>query len=273
VSGFLVSERRGWAGGHRAVIEGLGAQRRRTVALARSLTPDEWAAPSRCSEWSVHHVLRHVRDTQSLLVARLEHTPRPFPVRDIFDPRATPSKWLAYSDGQTPAETIAEMEDLAEREGAAQEAFAVYAGDETMVGVLGREQHWSVHQAHLFWEAWIHERDVTEALGRPAPQSTAGALRVMASYSLMVAATPAAFAGDPIDITVVLDGAPDPAYRLLLTDDELAVEVVEPGPAALRGPLIAVADSLCGRGPAPAEVLGADTPEVALLSRLRAVAT
>jgi uncharacterized protein (TIGR03083 family) len=274
VSGLLVTEKQGWTGGPGAVIEGLGAQRRHTLALARDLTPDEWAAPSRCTEWTVHEVLRHMRDTQSLLVARLEHTPRPFPVRDIFDPRTTPAKWLTFSEGQSPAETLAELEDLAERERAAAQAFSVYAGDdETMWGVLGREQHWSVHQAHLFWEAWVHERDVTVPLGRATPPASPGTLRIMASYALMAAATPAAHAGEPIDVTVVLDGAPDPAYRLLSRDDELVVEVVEPPAGAPRGPLEAVADSLAGRGPAPAEVLGADTPQIALLSRLRAVAT
>src|SRR5688500_10649291 len=86
---------------HELVRTVLSSQRQRLAALIRTLDDEEWSAQSRCSEWSVHEVVRHLcdatlRGTELLRDGRLDDG------GGGFDPRTTPLAWLARSDGERP---------------------------------------------------------------------------------------------------------------------------------------------------------------------------
>ena len=43
------------------LLDVFGQQRQRFVAVLRGFGPDDWAAPTRCTDWSAHDVVRHRR--------------------------------------------------------------------------------------------------------------------------------------------------------------------------------------------------------------------
>ena len=66
-----------------------GEQRRRLVAILREFGPDDRAAPTRCTDWSVYDVALHLYDSNATAGAR----PGNFTL-DItadFDPRISPA--------------------------------------------------------------------------------------------------------------------------------------------------------------------------------------
>jgi hypothetical protein len=91
-----LSEKAGCGDGPGPVIEAFGAQRRRFIAFLGDLPEPAWRQPSRCSDWSVHDVARHVRDGALAHTAGLAGRPSPFG-GGRFDPARTPAQWLARS--------------------------------------------------------------------------------------------------------------------------------------------------------------------------------
>ena len=62
---------------------------------------DAWSAPSRCDRWTVHDVVRHVRDVSRIHASRLGGAPPPFPSDVAFNPRGAGS--LARAIGRRDA--------------------------------------------------------------------------------------------------------------------------------------------------------------------------
>ena len=44
------------------MLDVFGRQRQRFVAVLQGFGPDDWAAPTRCTDWSAHDVIRHLCD-------------------------------------------------------------------------------------------------------------------------------------------------------------------------------------------------------------------
>jgi len=99
-----------------------------------------------------------------------------------FDPRTTPSEWLAEAPAADPEETRAAY---AQSTGAVVEAGGALGAD-VLVGTPVGLQVWPRMVLHALFDAVVHERDVTEPLGRSAP-AIAEQLPVVA-YVLLVAA-------------------------------------------------------------------------------------
>ncbi|GAA0385133.1 hypothetical protein GCM10009530_40080 [Microbispora corallina] len=59
-------------------IEPLTIRRRALVDLVQNMPDSCWNMQSRCSEWSIHQVVRHVRDVARIHVARLGGVTFPF---------------------------------------------------------------------------------------------------------------------------------------------------------------------------------------------------
>jgi uncharacterized protein (TIGR03083 family) len=265
-----LSEKYGLNTGTDKIRDVLNNQRNRFLATLEDLPSSAWAAQSRCSEWSVHQVVRHVRDIAKIQVARLGGGPWPFRDSGGFDLRSSPSNWLLESDGETPRETLGELALLVEQEKDLFSSFTLPADGRPRTGPLRRRLHWSVACLHNAADAWMHERDIAQPLGL---QVTSGdeELRLMAMYSLLAAAAPAALSGDYLDTCLRLDGPPTMVLRITHQEDD--VRVVTGGEPELRGPAHAVLDSLIGRGPQPAEILHASGAAVRKLSLLRATVT
>ena len=48
------------------LLDVFGQQRQRFVAVLRGFGPDDWAAPTRCTDWSAHDVVRHLSRVSGL---------------------------------------------------------------------------------------------------------------------------------------------------------------------------------------------------------------
>ena len=143
------------------------------------------------------------------------------------------------------------------------------ADDGLDVVPTGRHVHWSVLPLHVFWDAWLHERDVLLPAGIE-PAATPDEVRLAVMYGLLVAGVPPAAVGDPLSVSFHLDGGDEYRYALSCQDGELAITADAGSQPALRGDALAVVDSLIGRGPEVAEVLDGPKAVVDKLSWLRA---
>lgn len=232
-----------------------------------------WRAETRCTEWSVHDVVRHVRDATSLHVSSLGGRTAPFSAHGPFHPSTTPAVWLAASAGQSPEETLRELVVLSEEEDRLLERKAELNPSEARPGPLRRTLHWSVASAHFFWDAWLHERDIALCIGLKMSYPAAE-LRLATMYGLLVAATPADWSGEYVQTKASLGGSPDHGYEITHADDTVMVATVSPELSAeLTGETGEILDSLAGRGPEPSELFGMSSTAVSRLTLLRQVAT
>ncbi len=239
---------RGFVAGFDEVPVALQSLRRRQLDLCGRLDADDWRRPSRCHLWTVHDVVRHVRDACRLHVQSLHGSPTPFTPGNAFNSRETPLRWLDRTAGQTPTETVAELVGLCAEEEAALEVRLEHGGDDLVDGPYG-PIHWTTLTAHVFWDAWLHHRDVTEALGL-IHRSSAVEDRVVALYGLLLASVPAAVTGRPLDVTVGLMAGRGARYSASVRPAKVVLGSADAyDEPALRGQLRPVVDALAGRRP------------------------
>ena len=176
---------------------------------------------------------------------------RTFDLANGFDPRITPREWLSVSVGEEPADTLSRLTAQTE-EMLALVRSRLKAGSRFDVWLPFGLVDWRVQTLHLFWDSWIHERDVLLAQGAPHPTS-AEATGYAAAYGLFIAAAVAAMFGEQVRHQLELSGPGSGIYDLS-NEDGVALSVTR---IATSGPLAAeVADALAGRV-VPAAVLGA----------------
>jgi hypothetical protein len=127
-------------------------------------------------------------------------------------------------------------------------------GDETYVGPYGRA-HWTVLSTHVFWDAWLHQRDIAEPLQRPY-RATLREDVAAALYALLVASVPATVVDVALDTTVRLTHASGRAFDARVEPGHVTVQPAHPAESTdLEGELASVVDALAGRGPAVESVL------------------
>ncbi|MET9144878.1 MULTISPECIES: maleylpyruvate isomerase family mycothiol-dependent enzyme [unclassified Streptomyces] len=272
----VLDEKQGLDGGAAEAVEAIRSQRERFLAEVSGLSGDTWHADTRCAGWSVHDVVRHVRDVAALGVFQLGG-PRPdFLVSDRFrfHPARTPQEWLEFSAAEQPADTVRDLARVVDLENALLRRKADDGSQETVPGPLRRRLHWSVAAVHILWDAWMHERDILLPRG-VSPACPESELRVVTLYGLMAAAAPSAWSGEHLVTSLELKGGPDARYSVAQQDGTVRVTGWSAaGPGDLAGGCEEVLDSLAGRGPEVAAVLtGSDPAALEKLARLRAVAT
>jgi fatty-acyl-CoA synthase len=220
------------------------AQRRRFVTVLRGFGPDDWAAPTRCADWSAHHVVRHLADCTAIMLASgpgdgtLE-------LAEGFDPRTTPRAWLAASDGEPPGASLDRLVATTDKLlSAARDRLR--HGSRFDVRLPFGPMDWTVRLLHGFWDSWVHERDVL--LPQGADHVTDGdATAYAAGYGVFIAAAVAPMLGEPVRATLRLGGDGGGTFdvggrdSVTLTVDRTATG----GPSAAE-----VADALAGRSPA-----------------------
>jgi hypothetical protein len=247
----------------------LRSLRTRVLEAYENLEPHEWRLQSRCELWSVHDVVRHVRDACRIHVASLCRQPTPFSSGDPFDTRETPRRWLERTADQSPEDTLDELRGCCAVEEAALAARVADPTDEVVGGPYG-QIHWSVLSAHVFWDAWLHDRDVTEVLARGGP-STPAEDPVAAFYSLLIASMPAVRVKHHFALSVALAGGDGTGYAASVVPGRVSLRDGEaPDGCDLGGELGAVADALAGRGPELELVLHGEPSLLEPLTWLRA---
>jgi uncharacterized protein (TIGR03083 family) len=246
------------------LLEVFGRQRQRFAAVLRGFGPGDWAAPTRCADWSAHDVVRHLCDGNALVTAWVTGTG--YGALDLtagFDPRITPRTWPVLSAGASPGATLSRFL-------ASTDDLLVLARDRLARGhsfdirLPYGPMAWTAGVLHAFWDSWPHERDVLLARGRTHP-TDGDATRYATAYGLFIATAVAGMYGDRVQQTLTLGGAGGGICHL---DSRRAVRLTVT-PAATAGPPAAqVTDALAGRS-AVAAVLG-DLPASsrAALSRM-----
>jgi len=260
---------RGIEPGPDAVAAALASHRQRMLALVRTFDDTQWQARSRCSEWTVHDVVRHLADVAEMDIA-LQRGDGPRNPDGHIDPRNDPDAWLEASRGQTPAETVAAFEAAADAEQVALQHRIRDGGGELLPGPYG-PLHWASLAAHLYWDAWLHERDIVVALGL-RHGSTVVEDRLAALYGLMIAAYAPTVAGATVKLSVELRGSTTDVFEVDASPDGASACVLDgaDGPAMIRAETGALLDALSGRGPDVADVVEGPSDIVEPLTMLRA---
>ena len=239
-----------------------GEQRRRFVTVLQGFGPDDWAGPTRCADWSAHDVVRHLCDANEIAAAAGtdDHT---LDVTTGFDPRITPRGWLTASADESPDATLARL--VATTEELLVPARAqLTQGRRFDVRLPYGPMDWTVLVLHVFWDSWIHERDVL--LARDAEHPTDDDANIYATaYGLFIAAAVASMFGGQVREKLKLGGDGGGVYDLdsrgdvMLTVDRVSTA----GPPAAE-----VADALAGRSQIAAALGDLPTNSRAALSHL-----
>ena len=232
------------------LLEVFGEQRRRFAAVLQGFGPGDWAAPTRCADWSAHDVVRHLCDGNAI-GAGAGPDDRTLDLTAGFDPRTTPSGWLTASAGEPPEATLSR--------------FVTTTGELLAVLRARLGQHrrfdvhlpygpmdWAVLVLHVFWDCWLHERDVL--LPRGIEHASDGdATGYATAYGVFIAAAAASMFGDPVRQKLTLGGDGGGVFGLDSHGDAVTLTVTR---VANAGPPAAqVTDALAGRAPTSA-VLG-----------------
>lgn len=242
--------------------------RERMLCLAAGMTPDLWSGPSRCDRWSVHHVMRHVRDACRLHVTHLQGDPS-WSFDKSFDNRTTPDEWLSDSVGETPEQTV---DDL--RRWSADEGLTLLERVDSLDQVIVPGPYGPIPltllSMHVFWDGWLHDRDVAQVTGSPSPSNPVEDA-VAAAYGLFIASLPALVRHEHIDVTVSLSDN-DRHYVARIQPGNVQFHTADvAADADLHGPLAIVVDALAGRGPQLADVLPGDKTKREPLTWLRGI--
>jgi uncharacterized protein (TIGR03083 family) len=223
------------------LLEVFGEQRRRFVAVLQGFGPDDWAAPTRCADWSAHDVLRHLCDG-NVKAAAMGPDDRTLDITVGFDPRITPRQWLTASAGEPPDATLSRFVATTE-ERFARDRARLAQKRKFDVRLPYGPMDWTVLVLHCFWDSWLHERDVLLARGTEHPNGDDATFYATA-YGLFIAAAVASMFGDPVQQKLTLGGDGGGAFDL---DSRGAVTLTATRATTAGPPAAQVADALAGR--------------------------
>jgi uncharacterized protein (TIGR03083 family) len=231
------------------LLDVFGRQRQRFVAVLQGFGPDDWTAPTRCTAWSAHDVVRHLCDTNEKAAA-IEPDDRALDITTGFDPRVTPHQWLAASAGESPDATFRRFVTTTE-ERFARDRARLAQGRRFDVRLPYGPMDWTVHVLHGFWDSWLHERDVLLARGIEHPTS-GDATFYATAYGVFIAGAVAWMFGAQVQEKLTLRGDGGGVFELD-SSDGVTLTVTRVTTAGTPAP--EVADALAGRAPVAA-VLG-----------------
>jgi uncharacterized protein (TIGR03083 family) len=159
--------------GHRQWVEALRASHDHLVDVVGSLSPDEVAGPSYCSEWSTAQVLSHLGSGAEIGVLNLEAalagTPSP---RDRYQ-----GIWDVWN-AKSPAAMAADALVSDEVHVATLETLDDVALDSLTLSMMGRELDASAIVAMRLFEHALHTWDI-EVMRDPAAEIQAGAAELL----------------------------------------------------------------------------------------------
>lgn len=155
----------------------LAAQHSELRAILTDLTPDQWAAPSRCPGWSVADVVLHLAQSDEVALASARGTTplvAPDSGWDLSPMHAGTATIDDVVAAAVDAQRGAPPEQLLERwSRAAGELVATLAATDpkrSLPWVVGELPARTLATTRLT-ECWVHTGDVAEAVGRELPFS------------------------------------------------------------------------------------------------------
>jgi uncharacterized protein (TIGR03083 family) len=246
------------------LLEVFGRQRQRFAAVLHRFGPGDWAAPTRCTDWSAHHVVRHLCDGNAIIKAWVTCTGHStLDVTAGFDPRITPRTWPTLSAGGSPGATLSRFVATTE------ELLALTRARLTQnrsfdIRLPYGPMAWTVGILHAFWDSWLHERDVLLARGREHPTDGDATLYASA-YGVFIATAVASMFGDQVQEKLTLGGDGGGVFDL---EARGAVTLTVTRASTTGPPAAQVTDALAGRAPIAAVLGGLPASSRAALSRM-----
>jgi uncharacterized protein (TIGR03083 family) len=233
------------------LVEVFGRQRRRFVIVLQGFGPDDWMAPTRCADWCVHDVIRHLCDCNAIATAIAAGSDGgALDVAGGFDPRRTPRGWLTASAGESAEATLSRFVETTEQLiSVTHDRLAQRCRFD--VRLPYGPMDWTVGLLHAFWDSWIHERDVLLAQGADHPTDD-HATAYAAAYGLFITIAVASMFGAHVRETLTLGGAGGGVFDL---DNRGVVTLTFTRMTAAGVSAGTMTDALAGRGD-PATLLG-----------------
>jgi uncharacterized protein (TIGR03083 family) len=227
-----------------------GEQRLRFLGVLQGFGAEDWAAPTRCTDWSAHEVVRHLCDANAIGIA-VSSEDGILDVTEGFDPRTSPRRWLASSAGESPSATLDRfVATTSELLALAHDRLAQGRGFD--VRLPYGPMDWTVLLLHGFWDSWIHERDVLLARGAEHP-TDGDATAYATAYGLFITAAVASMFGSQIHEQLTLGGDGGGIFEV----DSRGGVTLTVRRATGAGPCAAeVADALAGRAQIAAALPG-----------------
>lgn len=250
------------------VVGAFVGQRRRLLATARALPEADWKHSSRCAAWDARELVLHVLGATDACRTTLTGEHSVF--GGSFDPNSSPNVFVESRSGEPVATTVDHLGIAIDRASAAIDAARVQTPALHVTAVWGEEIDWRLFVTHMFWDAWIHERDLLVPLGRE-PESVDAEVRLAVAYALHSAAIMLGLLGQRLDITLALDGPGRAQFRATADGTNVKIAVAPLDPAApINGETIAVTDAIAGRGEELSAVLDAPADAIDGLAQLGA---
>ena len=226
-------------------------QRRRLGELLATLDVDQWAAPSRCEDWSVQDVIAHLVSTNQFWTVSLGAGIAGHPTHMLvaFDPVATPAQLVDATLGLSWSEILDQYLQTVD------ELANVVTGLDDAAWSMPAEAppgHLAAHTValHALWDAWIHERDIMLPLGLTPtvePDEVVASLR----YAAAIGPALRASAGSTLTGTLgVLTSDPEASF---VVEAGTTVVVADTAPApetpCLAGDAVTLLEGLSFRAP------------------------
>jgi uncharacterized protein (TIGR03083 family) len=217
------------------------AHRTRMLDTFRSLSPGDWQRETRCTGWDARDLAGHLTGATRFFAATLDRGRQGEATRFLegFDPRESPAE-LARQMGDRPANQV--LEELEAADAGLRRVLDEYEQDPRgldawTVTAEGPPGHYAASQSlqHMFFDSWLHERDLTVGLhvgAAPDPHEAAA----VAAYLLGLATLASLMTLDPPPaegetIAVELDdaeailcarvGVPTIVHTISLADSEV----------------------------------------------------
>ncbi len=234
-----------------AVAAPLLRQRRRLAGTLSSLSPVQWATPSRCEGWRVQDVVAHLTGTDQFWNASIAAGMEGAPSRYLtnFDPKATPAAMVDAVRATPPADTLAAYLDASEALCATVESLDDAGWRAIAESPVGHVTISAIAH-HALWDSWVHERDMLEPLGLAQdeePDEIVASLRYAAALSpAFVLQSPTPRAGA---LALNVD-APGARVVVIVDDDVRVIDGEAPdGALVIRGDAVDILEALSIRAP------------------------
>jgi len=220
------------------IAETTTRQNRRLGAMLATLTDDQWAHPTRCSEWDVRDVIVHLGFTNRFWTMSVMAGLDGDPTRALasFDPVASP---LQMGAGNVDPPSVV-LEGFLEASNTWCELLASISAEGWRQTGEAPPGHISIGAVvhHALWDSWVHERDISLPLGE-APTEDADEVLMSLRYAVALGATLAISHGTGGAGAVTFDVArPDSIFSLSVGE----VAAIETG--AIDGAPVITADAV-----------------------------
>jgi uncharacterized protein (TIGR03083 family) len=238
------------------VVEPWIRHRRRFVDALEQLSPDQWAAVTRCEAWDARDVVCHLISADSFWVISLQSAVAGSPTRFLAE----------FRPAEDPEHLVAPMRSLSTDAVLEQHRRGTDAFIETVESMdapdwerIGESPVGHVPArlvlAHALWDSWLHERDILVPLGIDVPVE-ADELAVSTWYLLAFGAAQGGLIDEtdpvgpgltePFDVEVAFTDLPAWSVRLVV---DRAVRAERGGPDAVEcGAAVDVVEHYSGRG-------------------------